>query len=198
MKKITTLFKKDPNDLSRVINEIDPANEWVLTEGVATIKWDGTACAVIDGILYKRFNLKKGRTLPPGAIPCQEPDAITGHHPHWVPCYRDNPADRYHWQAWDRKMATFSFFSYLSIEDGTYELCGPKINGNHERLPYHWLVKHGDYVIRFDSSKRSYEIIKQCLLTNNIEGFVFHHPDGRMCKIRQKDFGMKRSKLLHK
>ena len=30
MKKISTLYKKDPNDLSRVINEIAPENKWVI------------------------------------------------------------------------------------------------------------------------------------------------------------------------
>lgn len=29
MRKISTLYKKDPNDLGRVINEINPENEWV-------------------------------------------------------------------------------------------------------------------------------------------------------------------------
>jgi len=32
MKKISTLFKKDPNDLGRVINEINPENQWVFDE----------------------------------------------------------------------------------------------------------------------------------------------------------------------
>jgi len=47
MKKITTLFKKDPNDLGRVINEINPENVWALhpIEATPTRKYDGTACA---------------------------------------------------------------------------------------------------------------------------------------------------------
>ncbi len=50
MKKIKTLFKKDPNNLGRVINEIDPENEWVLTsDAIASRKYDGTARAIIDG-----------------------------------------------------------------------------------------------------------------------------------------------------
>jgi len=54
MKKISTLYKKDPNDLGRVINEINPENSWVFTDaGVkATRKYDGTACAVINGNLW--------------------------------------------------------------------------------------------------------------------------------------------------
>ena len=34
MKKMSTLFKKDPNDLGRVINEIDQKNDWVIKEGM--------------------------------------------------------------------------------------------------------------------------------------------------------------------
>jgi hypothetical protein len=34
-----------------------------------------------------------------------------------------------------------------SISDpGTYELCGPKVNGNPERLGRHWLIPHGEAV----------------------------------------------------
>ena len=31
MIKIKTLFKKDPKDLGRVINEINPLNSWVMS-----------------------------------------------------------------------------------------------------------------------------------------------------------------------
>ena len=41
MKKLSTLYKKDPNDLGRVINEINPENEWALTDGIPTRKFDG-------------------------------------------------------------------------------------------------------------------------------------------------------------
>lgn len=93
-------------------------------EGVkATRKYDGTACAIIDGLLYKRYDVKKGKAVPKFAIPCQEPDHITGHWPHWVLCQRDNPADKYHFEGLD---------NLDRKEDGTYELCGPKIQGNPE------------------------------------------------------------------
>jgi hypothetical protein len=89
MKKISTLFKKDPNDLGRVMNEVNPENQWVFDgEGIATRKFDGTAVAIINGELYKRYDVKKGRQIPDGAIACQEADEITGHHPHWLKCER--------------------------------------------------------------------------------------------------------------
>lgn len=68
MKKITTLFKKDPNDLGRVINELSPENAWVLTSGIATRKYDGTACAIINGMLYKRYDAKINKRLESGNL----------------------------------------------------------------------------------------------------------------------------------
>ena len=181
MKKISTLFKKNPENLGRVIDEINPENEWALTEGVATRKFDGTAAAIINGELYKRYDVKKGKQVHEGAIPCQEPDEITGHWPHWVKCKRENPEDKYFFEAFDKK----EFKS-----DATYELCGTKINGNRENITGHYLLRHG--IDRLYVDDRSFDGIKKYLTDNDFEGIVFHHPDGRMCKIRKSDFGIKR------
>jgi len=185
MKKISTLFKKDPNDLSRVINEVDPQNEWVYTSGIPTRKFDGTACMIQDGILYKRYDVKRGKTVPDGAIPCQEHDPITGHWPHWVKCDRNNPADKYHWEAFDWD---------CDLSDGTYELCGPRVNGNPEHCELHELVRHG--CLTLDLTDFSYTNLKLYLSYTgvDIEGIVFHDslPTGRMCKIRKSDYGIKR------
>jgi len=181
MKKISTLYKKNPENLGRVINEIDPANMWVFDEGVkATQKHDGTACAIINGLLYKRYDVKKGKIVPENAIPCQDPDEVTGHWPHWVLCEIDNPADKWHFDA----------FNYApKLADGTYELCGPKIQGNPERLSDHYLILHGKHELKIEID---WGFIGEYLKVKDIEGIVFHHPDGRMCKIRKSDFGIKR------
>ena len=184
MKKITTLFKKDPNDLGRVINEINPENQWVFDEpGIPTRKFDGTACAVIDGELYKRYDVKKGKHVPLGAIPCQDPDPITGHWPHWVKCERTKPEDRYHFEAFD---------ALPFLPDGTYELCGPKVQGNPEGFINHHLLKHGDLMVNLIDF--TFESIYQFFSRpeNDIEGIVFHGKDDKMCKIRKSDFGIKR------
>lgn len=183
MKKISTLFKKDPNDLSRVINEVDPQNDWVYDgEAIPTRKFDGTACAIINGILHKRFDLKKGRSLPKSLsiIPCQEPDKITGHHPHWVSCSHNDKSDIYFIEA-------FAPFVAFGLEEGTYELVGPKINGNKDRYESHLLVKHGSQVLPITDF--TFEGCKKYLENHDIEGIVFHGPNGEMCKIRRKDFG---------
>ncbi len=182
MKKLSTLFKKDLNNLGRVINEINQENEWVLKFGIPTRKFDGTSCAIIECELYKRFDLKKGRTLPPNAIPCQEPDEITGHHPHWVKCDRSDNSNKWHFVAFDK---------LANKEDGTYELCGEKVQGNLENIEGHQLIKHG--IEKLDLINFDFERIKHFLTVTNIEGIVFYHlTDGRMCKIRKSDFGIRR------
>jgi hypothetical protein len=181
MKKISTLFLKDPTNLSRVINVVDPSNEWVLTHGIATIKYDGTACAIINNELYKRHDVKKGKSVPDGAIPCQEADVITGHHPHWV---KVTSSDKYHLEALTNKGN--------NITDATYELVGPKVQSNPHGFDKHILIMHGSNIIT-DLDDYTFEGIKQYLTNNNIEGIVFHHTnlgDTRMCKIRRKDFGL--------
>lgn len=190
MKKISTLYKKDPNDLSRVINEINQENEWVFTdEGVkATRKFDGTACAIIGGKLYKRYDVKKGKPVPKGAIPCQEPDEITGHWPHWVECKREDPANKFHFEGFDNLDAEGL------ADDGTYELLGPKVQGNPEKIQGHHLFRHGVYLLQGLVYPMTFENLRDYLEVVNIEGIVFHHPDGRMCKLRKSDFGIKREK----
>jgi len=191
MKKISTLFKKDLNDLSKVINELNPENQWVIDgDSIATRKFDGSASAVINKQLYKRFDVNRGKNVPNGAIPCQEPDEITGHHPHWIKCDRNNPADKYHWIAFDKLCEEVP----LDLIDGTYELCGEKIQGNKEKISGYELIIHGCEILD-DCNDYTFDGLKKYLSNPqlNIEGIVFHHKnDGRMCKIRKCDFGIKR------
>lgn len=190
MKKISTLYRKNPENLGRVINEINPENEWAL-EAKATRKFDGTSVAIIEGKLYKRLdckiNPKTGKykkPVPKGAIPCQEADTQSGHHPHWILCERENPADRYHFIGFDQ------LTNEGKVIDGTYELIGEKVQGNPEGIEGYILVKHG--AVELDVTNRTYEGLKSYLAEEDIEGIVFHHEDGRMCKIRKTDFGFKR------
>ena len=135
MKKIPSLFKRD-FATGLVYDEVVEGSEWVIAgEGRATRKWDGTCCRVKDGKLWKRYDVKKGRPIPDGFEPAQEPDNITGHWPGWV-LVGDGPEDRWHREAFNGM-----------FPDGTYELCGPKIQGNPERLPEHCLLLHGGVIL---------------------------------------------------
>ncbi len=185
MKKMPCLFVREfhSNKSFTLTNAITPGCEWVSAgEGRATRKWDGTACAIILGKLYKRYDAKKHPKtgeykLPPtDAIPCCEPDAVTGHWPHWI-LVGNEPEGRWHREAADA----------LPLADGTYELVGPRINGGPESVSGHMLVRHGDHDVECE---RTFDGLKRALEGNAIEGIVFHHPDGRMCKIRRADYGI--------
>ena len=68
-------------------------------------------------------------------------------------------------------------------------MIGPKIQGNPEKSDKHVLVPHGRHEL---SAPRDYESLKLYLADMDIEGIVWHHQDGRMVKIKKKDFGFKR------
>lgn len=183
MKKIPSLFQRNYDGDRLVRDEVVPGSEWVLAgEGVATRKWDGTCCMVAEGVLYKRHDVKKGKTAPAGFIPAQDPDEVTGHWPGWVRV-GDGPEDKLHRE---------TFAAYEFLRDGTYELVGPKVNGNPERFGGHHLLPHG--VPRFANVPRSFDGLRDWLAEHDdVEGIVWHHPDGRMVKIKGKDFGLRRS-----
>lgn len=185
MKKMTVFFETIREPEYMVIDKIRDGNEWVLTHGIPTRKFDGTACIILKDGIYKRYDVKNGKTAPDGAIPCGEKDEITGHHPHWVKCDINNPADKYFFEA---IYTTQDFYEV----NKTYELCGEKINGNPEKIVGHKLIQHGSEVLN-DCTDFSFEGLKKYLLEHDIEGIVFHEKDGdRMCKIRKKDFLLKR------
>lgn len=179
MKKIPTYFIRDPENPSRVINQINPGCEWVLAEeGVSTRKWDGTACLIKNGVLFKRFDVKDGKHPPDGFIPCEPRNTGNRHWPGWVLVEPSDPNNGRHLEALK------SLWQYP--EDGTYELCGPKVNGNPEKLDKHVLLRHGEEKV---SAPRTFEGLADWFKDQDIEGIVWHHPDGRMAKIKKKDFG---------
>src|SRR5574343_571617 len=179
MKKIPSLFYRNYDGDRLVRDEIVPGSEWVAAgEGSATEKLDGTACMVRDGSLFRRYDAKKGKTPPPGWEPCEDsPDENTGHHPGWLPV-GDGPEDTWHREA----------FAGERLGDGTYELIGPKIQGNPYRLNRHVLSRHGSTILF--GVPRDFSGIRDYLAANVIEGIVWHHKDGRMVKIKARDFGI--------
>ena len=183
MKKIISLFKRDYEGTRQVYDEIVPGAEWVVAgEGVATAKYDGTACMVRDGVLYKRYDrrLKKGtyKPAPEGWEAAQDADPKTGHWPGWVPV-GDGPEDK-----WHREPLKWS----PEPQDGTYELIGPKVQGNPYRLRSHALLEHG--IVEIADAPRTFDGLRQWLAEHDGEGIVWHHPDGRMVKIKRRDFGL--------
>lgn len=187
MKKIPNVFERDwLGDKSRVIDKVNPGCEWVLAgEGKATRKWDGTATLLRGGKMFRRYDAKNGKAPPPNFEPAQEPDAKTGHWPGWIPCERDDPAARWHFEAYDIRADV----GPMALVDGTYELCGPKVSANPERAFGHVLIPHGQSVLV--DVERTHAGLAAYLAAHVMEGIVFHHPDGRMAKIRAGDLGLK-------
>jgi hypothetical protein len=187
MKKIPALFKciYEHGKKPIITKEVTAGCEWVTAgEGKAYFKFDGTACLVKDGKLFARYDAKKGKIPPQGAIPCQEPDLVTGHWPHWVQVTSENPAYKYHWAAFK------TYNEIMKIEDGTYELCGPHFQANPHNLDHDSFFPHIGQSLIVNVPDRSFESIKKILEALNFEGLVFHHPDGRMAKIRRDHFGL--------
>ena len=187
MKKIPTLFQREFED-HKVVNISDKVSDnldWVLRgEGIATVKIDGACSAIMNGELYKRYDAKRGKPVPEGAIPCQsEADAVTGHFPCWLKCNRDNPADKWFIAAYDNTIAEKG-----SLPDGTYEVIGPHFQDNPYKLDKDMLVRHGEEVI--DLKDRSFEGIRKYLEDHVIEGIVFWKDGEPKCKIKRKDFSL--------
>lgn len=207
MRKIPTLFERDQE--TRLVTDIvTPGCEWVFEDSnnvIATRKWDGTACLIKNNEIWKRYDCKKGKNPPPGFIPSQPPDEITGHYPGWVKCDPRNPEDKYHFEGlltWYKNTfdATNHYDPYILMVNGTYELIGEKIQGNPEKIKGHNLIYHcsmSNTITSIIVDELSYESIKEYLEAKDIEGIVFYYGGldsirSPMCKIKKKDFGFKR------
>lgn len=178
MKKMKTVFVID-HSTRHATDDIHPESQWVIDgEGWATVKHDGTSCMIEGGVLHRRFDAKKGKTPPKDWLPCEVmPDPVTGHWPGWVKVDPTDQACKWHLEAFTE-----------GLEDGTFELVGPKVQGNKHGLARHELWRHGREIVEVE---RTREAIVEWLMDHEAEGLVFHHPDGRMAKVRRKDFGIK-------
>lgn len=184
MQKIISLFQRNYDGDRLVRDEITHGAEWVINgEGIATRKWDGTCCLIEKGQLFKRYDAKRGKEPPFGFYPAQDPDPVTGHWPGWLKVSDNSKEDKWHREG----------FMNTPVEDlcleGTFELVGPSINGNKEGFEKHFLIPHGNEIL--ERAPRTYDELKDWLDQLRLEGIVWHHPDGRMVKIKKKDFGLK-------
>lgn len=185
MKKIPTLFERvyEGHKIIGITDTVTPGMEWVLEgKGIATIKVDGSCCAIIDRGFYKRYDAKAGRLPPKGAIACCSPDPVTGHWPHWVLVDPLNPADRWFVEAYTNAEGNLHLPA-----DGTYEAIGPHFQKNPYGLKEDRLTPHGVCIIY--SFPRTFEGMKEYLRTHDIEGIVFWKDDQPQCKIKRSDFG---------
>lgn len=179
MKKIPSIFVRDFAGNPTLVTET-PNTEaaFVFTgEGVPSRKFDGTCCLVRDGKLWKRLDCKRGKTPPTNFEQCGPPDPNTGHHVGWIPV-GDEPDSRWHREAWAAQPG---------LPDGTYELCGPKLQTNPEGFATHVLIPHGQEVLK--DVPLTFVGLKEYLKDRRIEGIVWRNAAGDMAKIKRTDFG---------
>jgi uncharacterized protein DUF5565 len=192
VKKIPTVFERDwDGDRSRVLDQVVPGCEWVLAgEGVATRKYDGTCCLIRDGRLYKRHQVRAGKSKPEGFV-IEAADVKTDKLIGWVPVDRYAPEDRWIMEAAIEHLHPLLPPPAVGLPDGTYELLGPKVRGNPEGLASHVLLGHDD-AEQLPDAPRSFAEFRAWFEEHDVEGIVWHHPDGRMAKLKARDFGVKR------
>ncbi len=180
MRKIPTIFVRDWSVDGRWVTKTpEPSCLWVFEgEGVATRKYDGTCVThSISGAWFARAVVASTlRVMKPSGRSLPALTSTVG----WEPI-ESSPFYKYFLQAIQDKED-----DYLV---GTHELCGPKINGNPEGFDHHVLIDHAAAEI-IDIPDRSYDSLHARLTQPDwtYEGIVFHHPDGRMAKIKRKDF----------
>jgi hypothetical protein len=188
MEKIISLFQRNYDGDRLVRDEVVPGAEWVLAgEGVATRKWDGTCCLFRGGKLLKRHEIKPAGKAPPYFEPATGVDANTGKQQGWLPV-GEGAEDRYHREA---MVGGVDADGKPFVDGQSYELCGPKIQSNPDRFDRHVLVPHGQAALN-PQPPRDFAGLRAYLEANEIEGVVWHHPDGRRVKIKAKDFGIRR------
>ena len=174
MQKIETMYQRDFSNppFNPITDTVKPTSAWVEAgEGVATRKMDGTNVKIEGGKLLKRRKPKDGNYTNASYVPCSEKDGN----------------DRYLLQG---------FVALSDKSDGIYEAVGPKIQGNPEKQEAHALIPVLPYdaSLVLDGVPRTFAGLREYLEANDMEGIVFHHPDGRLAKIKKKDFGLKRQK----
>ena len=214
MQKIPTLFVHLGS--GEITPEVNPVADWVVNgEGTATVQYDGTCCMICEGRLYKRYDRKPNKKIRRqrreskttfglnefkpevlGWISSGPADIDTGHWYGWIPV-DDSRGDRWHREAFGQ---TLDFKDTTTLPDGTYELVGPKIQGNPYDLKEHQLWPHGyafdKYLGEFGAllgsiqPPRDFDGLREFLEGWSVEGIVWWHDDGRKAKIKRVDFGI--------
>lgn len=183
MKKIPTLFVRDwDGDRRYVLPQVTAGCEWVIKgEGIPTRKYDGT-CVMFDGEhWWARREVKEGKPEPTGFVPLEtDPETLKT-----VGWERVEQSAFYRWFRDARA-------EWAYPEAATYELIGPKVNGNPEGAARHLLIRH-DWAENLDAESvddvpRDFDGLAAWLHAHRYEGIVWHHPDGRMAKVKKRDF----------
>jgi len=186
MRKIPTLFKRDPDDMSRVLPEV--AVE-LPDDAVPTFKWDGT-CVMWDGtVLWARREVKPGKTPPPNWVEVDRDD-VTGKRQGWVAIAEPAGAQwKWHLAALEYRMDCQP--EVVPLPEGTYEAVGPHFQGNPHRISVDTLVEHGvAETMPLPDVPTDYEGVKAFMESWAGEGVVWWADGKPVAKLKRRDFGL--------
>lgn len=179
MRKVPTLFLRDPADMRRLTREMHPLPASWFGSPVAVIhatrKFDGVCHGLTtSGRWLARREVKPGKTAPPN-FEALETDPETGKTVGWEPVEQS------------AFFKAFRAVSDLPGTPGTYELCGPTVNKNPECFDDHVLVPHGQF--RLYDVPTGYDELAEYLADLYYEGVVWHgYGFGPIAKIKRRDF----------
>ncbi len=182
MQKIETIFDRGNN--FKVTPKIRIGTEWVFSgEGIATEKLDGTNI---------RITVKNGKVtkVEKRRNPTKEEKAL-GQEPGYIDAHDNDPADKHIFRAVNGTMV-----SYLAAGSYPCEAVGPKIQGNPLELPFPTCYLFTIEPTIIANVPRTFKGLREFFKDFNslynpghkAEGIVFHHSDGRMAKIKVRDF----------
>lgn len=171
MKKIPTLFKRDPDNRSRVLPEL---NVDLPDSAVATIKFDGVAIMCDGRSWWKRREVKPGKPIP-DQFDEVDHDPVTGKRQGWVPI-GDGPEDK-----WLRPLLAGRI-----LRAGTYEAIGTHFQGDAHQYGCDLLVAHGLAPI---TAPTDFDGLSVALADFGHEGLVWWADGEPVAKIKRRDFG---------
>jgi len=196
MRKIPTIFIR--NVEGKVVDQWNYEAEWVrLGKGRATEKVDGTNVRVTVRA-GEVVRLEKRRN------PTQH-QKQKGIEPWYTDAHQDDPNDKWIWAAVahtkiidDRNLYENPLYlaGEIILPDGEWscEAIGPGINNNPYRLANNVLYPFSFAPIYLDAP-REYDLLKRYFPHDSVlaprcrmEGIVWHGQDGRMAKIKARDF----------
>lgn len=183
MHKIPTLFTRD-QETHMVTDTVNEECEWVFDgKAIATRKWDGT-CVMLDPkqVWWARREVRKGKGAPGGWKQIGATDRVTGKSVGWVPIDVG-------YSFYKPFIEALSFRPEGGWTAGTYELIGPRINSNPDRVEgLHRMMKHGDVIYMGESG--SIDVLMEWCREVGWEGVVWWEggvEDSRLCKLKVRD-----------
>lgn len=200
MYKIPTLFERDETTRKVVARWNLAVDRRALERATPTEKIDGYAVLIQAGRLYARQTIGEKDEPVPGWIAAEQP--MNGQIAGWIPCRRDNPRHKWHWEAWDNLGEEFRPdraqmpppAQYTWLPDGTYELVGPKVHGNVYGLDGHRLWTHGETKVYMAPLDRDPAValgyLREFLVHAPVEGLVWWTSSKAIAKIKARDYGI--------